>query len=562
MNKTWWKEAVVYQVYVRSFNDSNGDGIGDIQGVIEKLDYLDNLGVDIIWLNPVYESPDDDNGYDISNYRKIANKFGDMNDWEELLNKVHKRGMKLIMDLVVNHTSDEHRWFEESSSDKNNPYRDYYIWKKGKEDSPPNNWKSFFGGSAWEYDNKTNEYYLHLFSKKQPDLNWENKKVREEIYEMMRWWLDKGIDGFRMDVINLISKNQEFPDGKKEGLTGSEYFANGPKVHEYIKEMNKEVLSKYDIMTVGETVMVGPKEGAKYTGENRNELDMVIHFDLMGLDEGEGGKYSTPKKIDLLELKDIILRWQKAIEEKDGWQSNYLSNHDQPRMVSRFGDDEKYRVESAKMLATFLHTLKGTPYIYQGEELGMTNTVFESIDELDDIETVNYYKEEKEKGNIISFAEVKDIINSRSRDHARTPMHWNDKENAGFTSAKPWLKINPNYKEINAKKALNNPNSVYYYYQRLIKLRKEYNSMVYGKFEILLADNEDIFAYLRKDKKENLLVILNFFDNNPIFKIPEELEIDLNKSKLLISNYEVDENKSLGKFQLKAYEARIYKIDK
>ena len=556
MDRKWWKEAVVYQIYVRSFNDTNGDGIGDLQGVIEKIDYLDKLGVDVVWLNPVYESPDDDNGYDISNYKKISDKFGTMEDWNKLLEELHKRDIKLIMDLVVNHTSDEHRWFQKSLK-KDSPYRDYYIWKKGKGDNPPNNWESFFKGPAWEYNKNSEEYYLHLFSKKQPDLNWENKKVREEVYDIMRWWLDKGIDGFRMDVINLISKDQNFPDGKNEGLIGSEYFANGPRVHEYLQEMNKKVLSNYDLMTVGETVMVSPEEGAKYVAEDRDELNMIIHFDHMGLDEGEDGKFSLPQKIDLLELKEITSKWQYKLEEENGWHSNYLSNHDQPRMVSRFGDDGKYRVESAKMLATFLHTIKGTPFIYQGEEIGMTNTYFESIDEMDDIDTVNYFYDQKKKGNITSFSEIKDILNYRTRDNARTPMQWNDEKNAGFTTASPWLKLNPNYKEINVKKALADKDSIYYYYQKLIKLRKENPLFVYGKYKLILDDDKEIYAYLREGEEEKLLIILNFFENESLFKIPEY--VDYNEFELLISNYNPI-NTKLTKIKLKPFEARVYKL--
>ena len=556
MDRKWWKEAVVYQIYVRSFNDTNGDGIGDLQGVIEKIDYLDKLGVDVVWLNPVYESPDDDNGYDISNYKKISDKFGTMEDWNKLLEELHKRDIKLIMDLVVNHTSDEHRWFQKSLK-KDSPYRDYYIWKKGKGDNPPNNWESFFKGPAWEYNKNSEEYYLHLFSKKQPDLNWENKKVREEVYDIMRWWLDKGIDGFRMDVINLISKDQNFPDGKNEGLIGSEYFANGPRVHEYLQEMNEKVLSNYDLMTVGETVMVSPEEGAKYVAEDRDELNMIIHFDHMGLDEGEDGKFSLPQKIDLLELKEITSKWQYKLEEENGWHSNYLSNHDQPRMVSRFGDDGKYRVESAKMLATFLHTIKGTPFIYQGEEIGMTNTYFESIDEMDDIDTVNYFYDQKKKGNIASFSEIKEILNYRTRDNARTPMQWNDEKNAGFTTASPWLKLNPNYKEINVKKALADKDSIYYYYQKLIKLRKENPLFVYGKYKLILDDDKEIYAYLREGKEEKLLIILNFFENESLFKIPEY--VDYNEFELLISNYNPI-NTKLTKTKLKPFEARVYKL--
>jgi oligo-1,6-glucosidase len=395
MKRQWWKEAVVYQIYPRSFKDSNGDGIGDINGIISKLDYLKELGVDVIWLSPVYKSPNDDNGYDISDYRDIMDEFGTMDDWERLLEEMHNRGLKLIMDLVVNHSSDEHAWFVESRKSKDNPYRDYYIWRPGQDGKEPNNWESNFSGSAWQYDEATGEYYLHLFSKKQPDLNWENPKLRQEIYDMMKFWLDKGIDGFRMDVINFISKEEGLPDAPnpegKKYVSGGRYFMNGPKIHDYLQKMNREVLSKYDVMTVGEMPGVTVEEAKLYTSENRKEVNMVFQFEHVDLDSGPGGKWDL-KPLQLKNLKENITKWQKGLE-KEGWNSLYLNNHDQPRMVSRFGNDRKYRVESAKMLATFLHMLKGTPYIYQGEEIGMTNVQFESIDDYKDIETLNMYRE-------------------------------------------------------------------------------------------------------------------------------------------------------------------------
>ena len=554
MKERWWKEDVVYQIYPRSFNDSNGDGIGDIPGIIAKVDYLDKLGVDVVWLNPVYESPNDDNGYDISDYRSIMDDFGTMDDWEKLLEELHKRDIKLIMDLVVNHTSDEHAWFVESRSSKDNKYRDYYIWREGEEGEPPNNWESFFSGSAWDYDEKTEEYYLHLFSKKQPDLNWRNEEVRESIYEMMSWWLDKGIDGFRMDVINLISKAEGLPDSDgSDGLNGAEYFANGPKVHDYLQEMNQKVLSNYDIMTVGELPMVEPEDGVKYVAEDRNELNTLFHFEHMGVDSGEYGKWCL-NDFELKDLKRIISKWQNGLHEK-GWNSNYLSNHDQPRHVSRFGDDDEYRVESAKMLASFIHTLQGTPYIYQGEEIGMTNVPFNNIDEFDDVETINFYNQQLESGNIEDMDEFMEILKTNSRDNSRTPIQWDDSENAGFTTGEPWIKINPNYKEINVAQALEDENSIFYYYQKLIELRKEHSVFVYGDYKLLLEDDEEIYAYIREYQGEKLLVILNFFAGKPKFELPAN--ISYKNKELLLSNYEV-ESDDLKEFNLRAYEARIY----
>ncbi len=452
MNKKWWKEAVVYQVYPRSFKDSNNDGIGDLRGIIEKIDHLDQLGVDAVWLNPVYKSPNDDNGYDISDYQAIMDEFGTMEDLEELMELLHQRNIKLIMDLVLNHSSDEHQWFKESRQSKDNPYRDYYIWRDGKNGGPPNNWKAFFGGSAWKYDQKTDQYYLHLFSPKQPDLNWENPKVREEIYEMINWWLEKGVDGFRLDVINLISKDQRFPDGKKEGLAGHEYFANGPRVHEFIKEMAANTFNKYEAMTVGETPFVDKEEAIKFVKEEREEFSMVIPFEHLEFDRKEGWDKITDW--DLTELKDLMSEWQYKLQENNGWTSLYFCNHDQPRIVSRYGDDGKYRKESAKMLGTMLHTLRGTPFIYQGEEIGMTNISFDSLTDFDDIETRGYIKELQEKDQLTQ-KEILEIANYRTRDNARTPMHWDDSKYAGFSESEPWLKMNSNYPEINVEKDLN-----------------------------------------------------------------------------------------------------------
>lgn len=560
MTKAWWKEAVVYQIYPRSFNDSNGDGIGDLQGIIEKLDYVKELGVDVIWLSPVYQSPNDDNGYDVSDYRDIMDEFGTLDDWEELIEAIHSRGMKLVMDLVVNHTSDEHDWFMESRKSKDNPYRNYYIWLPGKDGKEPNNWNSAFGGSAWAYDEQTDEYYLHLFSKKQPDLNWENPEVRNEVYDMMTWWLDKGVDGFRMDVINFISKVPELPDApnpnRKRYVSGAKYYMNGPKIHDYLQEMNERVLSKYDVMTVGEMPGVTVNEAQLYTSEDRKELHMVFQFEHMELDSGPGGKWDL-KPFRMNDLKENLTKWQKGLENK-GWNSVYFNNHDQPRMVSRFGNDREYREESAKMLATLSFTLQGTPYIYQGEELGMTNVRFDSIDEYRDIETLNMYKEQvEEEGK--SPEQVMKSIYAKSRDNARTPMQWDDSKHAGFTTGNPWMKVNPNYKEINAKKAMKDSNSIFYYYQKLIRLRKEMPIFIYGTYDLILPDHEEIYSFTRTEGNQKLLVILNFSENQPEFKLPDE--VSYTHKELLISNYHVDVTESIDSIQLRPYEARVYKLE-
>jgi oligo-1,6-glucosidase len=559
MEKKWWKEAVVYQIYPRSFKDSNGDGIGDIKGITSKLDYLKELGIDVVWLSPVYKSPNDDNGYDISDYRDIMDEFGTMADWDEMLSEMHKRGIKLMMDLVVNHSSDEHAWFIESRKSKDNPYRDYYIWRPGKDGKEPNNWESAFSGSTWEYDEATDEYFLHIFSKKQPDLNWENPKLREEVYDMMKFWLDKGIDGFRMDVINFISKVEGLPsapnqEGKKY-VSGHEYFMNGPRIHEFLHEMNQQILSKYDIMTVGEMPGVTPEQGVLYTAEDRNELNMVFQFEHMDLDSGPGGKWNL-KPLDLADLKKSLSKWQTELEGK-GWNSLYLNNHDQPRIVSRFGDALNYRVESAKMLGTLLHMMQGTPYIYQGEELGMTNVKFSSIDEYKDIETLNMYKE-KVQENGEDSEKVMLSIYTKGRDNARTPVQWDDTDHAGFTTGTPWIKVNPNFKEINAEKAVKDENSVFHYYKKLIQLRKQHDVIVYGSYEIILEEHKEIYAYTRTLGDEKLLVITNFSGETPAFEMPSGLNFTLNE--LLISNYEVNADEKIQSFRLRPWEARVYKL--
>jgi oligo-1,6-glucosidase len=553
----WWKESVVYQIYPRSFHDSNGDGIGDLKGIIQKLDYLKKLGIDVIWLSPVYDSPNDDNGYDIRDYHEIMDEFGTMEDFDELLEEAHKRNIKLVMDLVVNHTSDEHEWFIESRSSKDSPKRDYYIWRKGKaHGQPPTNWEAAFSGSAWKYDEATDEYYLHMFSQKQPDLNWENPAVRTDVYQMMRWWLDKGIDGFRMDVINLISKDlsmpEREPDPGKEFVSAFEFHANGPRIHEFLQEMNKEVLAHYDIMTVGETPGVSVEQAKLYTGEDRNELNMVFQFEHMGIGDGPDGKWSNlPWK--LTELKQILSKWQYGLENT-GWNSLYWNNHDQPRVVSRFGNDKEYREKSAKMLATLLHGMKGTPYIYQGEEIGMTNVQFPSIDDYRDIELINWYNERLSQGH--NKEDLMEAIYARGRDNARTPMQWNNEKHAGFTTGEPWLSVNPNYQDINVETALDDANSIFYYYQKLISLRKQEKIFTHGNYQLLLEDDEAIFAYTRTYQQEKLVVVCNFTDQAQTCELPN-LTGDI---ELFITNEPTDDLHTLHHFTLNPYEAFIYRL--
>ena len=551
MNRTWWKEAVIYQIYPRSFMDSNGDGIGDIKGITSRLDYLKYLGVDVLWLSPIYRSPNDDNGYDISDYQAIMDEFGTMEDFDEMLSEAHARGLRVVMDLVVNHTSDEHKWFMESRRSKENAYRDYYIWREGKDEkTPPNNWGSCFGGSAWQYDEETAMYYLHLFSKKQPDLNWDNPKVRDEVFNMMAWWCDKGIDGFRMDVISMISKTKEMPDGQVTDFYGDygPYCIHGPNIHKYLKEMNKRVLSRYDIMTVGETPGVTTELAKQYAGEDAGELNMVFQFEHVD-NHGKYGKWDD-QKWQLTKLKKILTRWQTELYGK-AWNSLFWDNHDQPRAVSRFGDDrQEHREASAKMLATCLHMMQGSPYIYQGEELGMTNYPFRSPDDFRDIESINAYKEWCLSGNV-SHEDFWPCITFRSRDNARTPVQWDDSEQAGFTSGTPWIPVNPNYKEINAKAETKDPDSVFHYYKKLIALRKENPIMVYGKYEPLMEDSEELFVYTRTLDNEKLLIVCNFTDQDVAFTMPEEFT----GRSCLIANMENDYSK--GEITIKPYEAFV-----
>ncbi|MBC1976314.1 alpha-glucosidase [Listeria booriae] len=547
----WWKQSVVYQIYPKSFNDSNGDGIGDIQGIIEKLDYLKKLGIDVIWLSPIYDSPQDDNGYDIRDYRKIFAQYGDMESFDRLLQEVHARNMKLVMDLVVNHTSDEHEWFEASRTSKANPYRDYYFWR---DEENTNNWGSIFGGPAWQLDEQTGEYYLHLFSKKQPDLNWENASLRQDVYDMMTFWLDKGIDGFRMDVINFISKNTDFPDGpvKNGDLYGDpeNNFCNGPRVHEFLREMNREVLGKYDIMTVGEMPGASIEDAQIYTDPGNREVDMIFTFEHMNLDSDGENKWDL-KTLHLPDLKENMAAWQNGLQET-GWNSLYWNNHDQPRIVSRFGNDGAYRVRSAKMLATCLHMMKGTPYIYQGEEIGMTNVHFNDLADYQDIETLNMYRDRIEQG--FSHDAIMKSIYTKGRDNARTPFQWDSSENAGFTTGTPWLKVNPRYVEINSEAALQDDDSIFYYYQTLIRLRKEIPAIVYGSFKLLLPKHEAIFSYERQLDGEKLVTICNFSAEAQRIE-DEQLLTDIARGQVLITNLEdTDSN------VLEAYQAIVYKI--
>ena len=553
MEKAWWKEAVVYQIYPRSFMDSNGDGIGDINGITSRLDYLKELGVDVLWLSPVYQSPNDDNGYDISDYQAIMEEFGTMEDFDRMLEGIHARGMKLVMDLVVNHTSDEHPWFVESRKSKDNPYRDYYIWREGKDGKEPNNWGSCFSGSAWEYDKTTDMYYLHLFSKKQPDLNWDNPKVRDEVFQMMNWWCEKGIDGFRMDVISLISKKPGLPDGYQApgALYGDSGCANGPHVHEYLQEMNQKVLSHYDLMTVGECAGVTIEEAKKYANADGRELSMVFQFEHVEAN-GPMGKW-TDERVQLKDFKTTMSKWQTELEGK-AWNSLFLGNHDQARSVSRFGNDApEYRAVSAKMLVTCLHMMQGTPYVYQGEELGMTNCPFPTLEDLRDIESINAFHELTEAGKV-NPEDMMRYIRLRGRDNARTPMQWDGSANAGFTTGTPWIMVNPNYTEINAKTEMEDPDSVFRYYQKIIGLRKKEKVMVYGTYQLLDPDNEKLYVYTRTLDNEKLLVICNFTEEEEIYSVPEEFS----KGEVLISSYHRE--KAEKEIMLKPYEALVLKI--
>ncbi len=541
MERQWWHSSVVYQIYPRSFNDSNGDGIGDINGIREKLDYLKELGIDVIWLSPVYKSPNDDNGYDISDYCDIMDEFGTMEDMDNLLKEANERGIKILMDLVVNHTSDEHKWFIEAKKSKDNEYRDYYIWRDPVDGHEPNDLGSTFSGSAWQYDETTGQYYLHLFSKKQPDLNWENENVRNEVYKMMNFWVDKGIGGFRMDVIDLIGK---VPD---EMITG-----NGPKLHEYLQEMNKAALEGNDLLTVGETWGATPEVAKLYSNPERKELSMVFQFEHIGLDQIEGKEKWDLKELELLDLKRVLSKWQTELEGQ-GWNSLFWNNHDLPRIVSRWGNDKEYRVLSAKMFATLLHGMKGTPYIYQGEELGMTNVKFEDINEYNDIESLNMYKDRLSKG--YTHDEIMESIYAKGRDNARTPMQWDSTENAGFTTGTPWIAVNKNYNEINAKQCLQDENSIFHHYRKLIDIRKNNDTIIYGDYSLLCPEDKNIFAYTRELNGDKILVVCNFYDKEVTFSFDGEF----NHADILLSNYK-DSSTLIEKLSLRPYEAIMFRI--
>lgn len=555
MNEKWWKNAVVYQIYPRSFKDSNGDGIGDLEGIYEKLDYLAELGIDVIWMSPVYKSPNDDNGYDISDYQDIMDDFGTMADFDRVLAKAHSLNIKIMMDLVVNHTSDEHKWFIESKKSKDNPYHDYYMWADpDKNGNPPNRWESCFSGSAWEYVESVGQFYLHSFSRKQPDLNWDNPKVREEVFKMMTWWCDKGIDGFRMDVISMISKYPGLPDGPENGngYTGNTS-CDGPNIHKYLREMNEKVLSKYRLITVGECPGVNAEQAKKYANIDGSELDMIFQFEHVSgsaLKPCHHGKWDG-EAMTMPELRANFTKWQKDLEGC-AWNSLFLSNHDQPRCVSRFGNDsEQYRELSAKMLATMTHFQKGTPYVYQGEELGMTNAYMENIADYRDIESLNAYKELTTKENIPAKT-VMGYIKAVGRDNARTPMQWDASENGGFTSGTPWLQVNKNYKTINAAAQVNDPDSVFAYYKKLIALRHTNEVMVNGVYDVLIPDHPQIYAYTRTLGDKQLLVLCNDSDTN--VAIPAELQEKIHAANnILIQNY-----KDTDESTLRPYEAVVY----
>ena len=545
MRKTWWKEAVVYQVYWRSFYDTNGDGYGDLQGVIEKLDYIKELGIDVIWLNPFYESPDADNGYDIADYYNVMAKAGDMETFKKLLGEVHQRGMKLIMDLVVNHTSNQHPWFLESRSSKDNPKRDWYVWHDGKDGQPPNNWRSYFNPTTWEYDEATGQYYFHSFAIEQPDLNWQNPELREAVYEMMRYWLDMGIDGFRLDAIAMLAKRAGYPDVEHPETIN--YLGNNPGVHDYLQEMNQKVFSRYEnALTVGEVAFVGPEEGLLYVAEDRNELNTLFHFQVA----------DDMPTWDMLRFKEIQQSWYEGLKGR-GWNSQFLNNHDHTRQVTRYGNDREFRVESAKLLATMVHTLPGMPYVYQGEEIGMTGVRFSSIDDYNDIAMKNKYREEVGKGR-----DPQDVFESLlplSRDNSRTPMQWNAGDKAGFTTGTPWININPNYPSINVEAALKDPNSVFYFYKKLIALRKENPVMVYGDYHDLSAGDEQLYVYTRTLDDVRWLVVLNHSDAANELSLPKEY--DTEGKRLILANYgDVQEGQPLDKVTLRPHEARVYQL--
>ncbi|MFS4493992.1 glycoside hydrolase family 13 protein [Maribacter sp. 2308TA10-17] len=559
LNRQWWKEGIVYQIYPRSFQDTTGNGIGDIKGVIQRLDYIKSLGVDIIWLNPIYESPNDDNGYDISDYRSIMREFGTMSDFDELLVGMKERGLKLVMDLVVNHTSDEHNWFKESRKSRHNPYRDYYHWWPAEKGIPPKRWSYFdVESNAWKYDATTDAYFLHYFSVKQPDLKWENSKVRQEVYDLMQFWFEKGVDGFRMDVISFISKDMDFPE-LPESYNGKfiPFYSNGPKLHDYLNEMNTSVLSKYDVMTVGEAPGVAIDRALEFVDEDRKELNMFFHFDLMELDREQGEPFLMAKnQWSLTTFKKIHSEWDAAFAKK-GWGSMFLNNHDFPRSVSRWGNDSRtHWYNSATMLQTFLLSMRGTPFFYYGEEIGMTNVRFENISDYQDINTLNRYETVQENGgDLKAFLENE---KDASRDNARTPMQWDSTSNSGFSTINPWLKVNENYKEgINVAAQEGKKNSVLNYFRKMAQVRKDHMALIYGSYQLLLHSDEEVYAYSRTLETENYLILLSFSTKKVIKTISE---IDFEKVELVISNDEIYPTQQSNQFELMPYQACIYKL--
>ena len=551
MEKKWWKEAVAYQIYPRSFMDSNNDGIGDLQGIISKLDYLKDLGIDVIWICPVYKSPNDDNGYDISDYQDIMSDFGTMEDFNELLSEIHKRNMKIIIDLVINHTSDEHPWFIESRSSKQNPKRDWYIWREGKDNKEPNNWESIFKGSAWEYDENTKEYYLHLFSKKQPDLNWENEDMRNEIYKMINWWLDKGIDGFRVDAISHINKEEglvdmDNPDNLKY-VPSFDKHMNVEGIHDYLRELKENTFSKYDIMTVGEANGVKVEQATDWVGENDGKFNMLFQFEHIDL--WNSSEFNLPN------LKKVWNKWQVNLEN-DGWNALFIENHDITRVVSSWGDDTRFLKESAKALGLLYFMHKGTPFIYQGQEIGMTNVKFNDINEYDDIRSINEYNQLINQG--MSPKDALEHIWNTSRDNTRTPMQWDDSLNEGFSKSNPWIHVNPNYKYINVKEQLEDDDSILNFYKKMIKIKKSSECLIYGKYNLILEDDTNIFAYERILNDEKFLVICNLKSESSNYKYEK---LTLKYENLILSNYNVDAHKDLNNFELKPWEARLYKIN-
>ena len=550
----------MYQIYPKSFNDTTGNGVGDLQGIIEKLDYLKELGVDVVWLTPIYKSPQRDNGYDISDYFSIHEEYGTMEDFDLLLKEAHQRNIKIIMDIVVNHTSTEHEWFVQAKSSKDNPYRDFYIWKDGKDGREPTNWESKFGGSAWKLDEKTGQYYLHLFDVTQADLNWENEELRKKLYDMMSFWFEKGVDGFRLDVINLISKDQRFPDedGSVPPGDGRKFYTDGPRVHEYMKEMNKEVFSKYDSLTVGEMSSTTIDHCIQYTNPDSHELSMTFNFHHLKVDYPNGEKWSVAD-FDFLALKRILSTWQVEMHKGGGWNALFWCNHDQPRIVSRYGNDQEYLSESAKMLATTIHMMQGTPYIYQGEEFGMTNPKFEDISEYRDVESLNIYELKKQEG--MSESEILAILKEKSRDNSRTPVQWNSEKHAGFTNGTPWINVASNYEYINAENALKDTNSVFYHYQKLIQLRKQHDIITYGDYQLILEDHEDIFAYIRNGEDEKLLVINNFYGKETTFELPENIDVNGYRAEVLLSNYN-DSETDVSRLSLRPYESIVFHLKK